>query len=104
MNLLDFTLIGLATWRVSSLLVTEAGPFDIFQRLRDWLRVYPVKTGDEVVCQSESAAFGMFCCIWCMSVWISALMLAVHTVAPVVVWWLAVSALAIVAQQVVHRA
>ncbi len=100
MTPLDFILVGLATWRLSSLLVSEAGPFDVFQCLRDALKVYPVKAGEDVECKSEHAAWGMFCCVWCMSVWVSALMLALYTAAPVLIWWLAVSALAIAVQRV----
>lgn len=34
MIVLDIILLGLATWRVTSLLVWEDGPFEVFARLR----------------------------------------------------------------------
>lgn len=100
----DFILIGMATWRLSSMLVNEAGPFDMFQTLRDKLGVYPVKVGDTVQCQSKHAIWGMFCCVWCMSVWVSALMLTLYTIAPIMVYWLAISTLAVIVQEALKRA
>lgn len=99
----DLPLLALATWRLSSMLVNEVGPFDIFQRLRDALKVYPAEQDGAVICKSDGAAFGMFCCVWCMSVWCSAVLLALYPYAPVVIWWLAISALAIVLQEIVQR-
>lgn len=101
--MVDLLLLTLATWRLSSLLVSEDGPFDIFQRLRDALKVYPVKVNDEITCKAERPAFGMFCCVWCMSVWCSAILLVLYQFAPVVIWWLAISALVIVLQERIFK-
>jgi len=99
----DFLLIGMATWRLSSLLVDEAGPLDIFQTLRDKLGVYPAKVGDEVICKCKYPVFGMFCCVWCMSIWVSVLMLTLYTIAPFLVQLMAVSTLAIGVNELVKK-
>lgn len=60
-------LLVLATWRLSSLLVNEDGPLDIFVKLRKYIGVetnaYGVDVGQNVVAK-------VFTCIWCMSVWV----------------------------------
>lgn len=60
-------LIGcLVTWRIASLLVHEAGPFDMFGRLRD-------ATG--IAYDEQSQRYGknvvaeMLLCLWCTSIW-----------------------------------
>lgn len=52
--LILLTLI-LATWRVTSLLVQEGGPYHIFTRLR----TLPYPIGGE----------GVLTCVWCCSMW-----------------------------------
>lgn len=58
----------LAVWRVSSLLVNEVGPFEIFARFR---YAIGVRTGEYLICYGKGIA-GAFCCIWCISVWVAA--------------------------------
>jgi hypothetical protein len=59
----------LATWRLSELLVDEAGPFDIFHKLRRFVGVeydeHSRKTASNNVAK-------LFLCILCMSVWCGA--------------------------------
>lgn len=51
-------LIGiLATWRISALLCFDAGPFDIFQRLRD-------------LAERWEFLSGLLGCLWCTSMWV----------------------------------
>lgn len=57
-------LIGLTIWRLSSLLVEEEGPFDVFEKLRRFLGV--PETGEV-----EGLVPKLFSCIWCMSVWVA---------------------------------
>jgi hypothetical protein len=49
MTLLTLLILILATWRISSLLTNEEGPFEILSRLRKLT--------------------GAFDCLWCMSIW-----------------------------------
>ena len=57
-NYLDLIVFGLATWRISTMLINEDGPFDVFFRIREW-------TGD------EGFFADLFSCVWCMSVWVA---------------------------------
>lgn len=59
----------LATWRISSLLVYEDGPFEIFERLRHRAGVvYNEHSQRE---GTNDLAKGLTC-LWCVSVWVSA--------------------------------
>lgn len=67
----------LATWRVTSLLVQEPGPYRIFARLREQQR------GTEVGKALE--------CIWCTSVWAAVFIVILDRFYPRLVDMLAVS-------------
>lgn len=74
----DLVVLGLAAWRLASMLVDEAGPGAVFARLRHrvGLRQIPIKA-DGVVTVSRVATTPvaeLFSCVWCMSVWTAALM------------------------------
>lgn len=66
---MNFLLVSLAVWRLTSLLAREEGPFLIFTKLRDKLGVKY---------DSLSRAYGttffskLILCPWCLSIWISA--------------------------------
>ncbi len=77
-NLLDALALILATWRLTSLLVQEDGPFQVFARLRDTL-----------------PHGGLLTCIWCCSVWTAALLYLLYLYIQWPVWILAISAGAI---------
>ena len=53
----ELIIITLATWRLSYMLVTEEGPYQILTRLR-----------------ARFALGGLTDCIYCMSVWVALLM------------------------------
>lgn len=76
--MLDTIKLALATWRLSSLLVQESGPFDVFGKLR-----------------GKTTVGGMLDCVWCTSIWVAALLVLVSRVARWPVDVLAVSAAAI---------
>lgn len=57
-------LVGLAAWRVSSLLLYEDGPWAAFARLRSAAGVE--RSGE------MTGLATLFSCVWCMSVWIGA--------------------------------
>ena len=61
--MLELVLLGLATWRVSYLLLEDDGPFLVFARLR---RAVGADRPGEVT----GLAF-VFTCIYCMSVWVA---------------------------------
>ena len=57
-NYFDLIILGLSTWRISSMFINEDGPFDIFFRIREWI-------GDEGFFAS------LFSCVLCLSVWVA---------------------------------
>ncbi len=80
---LRFLVAALATWRVTSLLIAEDGPFHVFAWWRKQIAQTPL--------WSEA-----FSCMWCLSVWVG---LLATVIALSSVWWLlwplALSAVAI---------
>lgn len=78
LSALDLLILALASWRLASLLVQEAGPLDVFARFR-----------------AHSTLAGLLDCVWCASVWTAAGMLLlwwIGGIAQVFVYALAVSA------------
>ena len=65
--LIEIFILGLAIWRLSSLLTLEDGPFDIFTTLRMYAGVYDL---DE-----DGRPKGFFArtldCLWCVSLYLS---------------------------------
>lgn len=86
MNWFDVLLMGLATWRISSIVANEDGPYEIFKRLRLWAGEYVQKdyvpTSDEGIWtvregeRNATTPWGKgLVCIFCVSVWIGSLFL-----------------------------
>jgi len=65
--MLDFILVALATWRLSSLLVKEDGPGDILGKLR---AKAGVKYDDFSRPYGNNVLAGILSCVWCCSVWV----------------------------------
>lgn len=64
-------ILGLATWRISNLLVNEDGPFDFFARLRSALGV----KYDETSRPYGTNVFSkLWTCVWCISPYVGALL------------------------------
>lgn len=75
---LGLGVLGLATWRLSSLLIRERGPFDVFVFLRAAAGVEHDDAGGPIA-WPDTTLGGLFACVWCMSVWIGLLLLGVWT-------------------------
>lgn len=94
---MHYLILAMATWRLSSLLVNEDGPADIFKHLRAFVGV---QDADE----QPHALAGAFVCIWCMSVWTGALLGLAWLAWPAQTMWaalpLALSAAAIAMDRV----
>jgi len=90
-NYLDILILGLATWRISHMVVWEDGPFDIFQK---------------IVTFTEKWRFtkSLFSCVWCLSVWIGAILALSAIIDKTVTVYLmlpfALSAVAILLEQI----
>lgn len=106
MNLVDFIVLCLATWRVSSLLVAETGPFDMFLKLREAVGI----THDEdkkVAVIPERFLPQLLSCMWCTSVWVGFLLTIFHNILPYISAWivfpLALSAGAIAVERILEK-
>jgi hypothetical protein len=63
----EIAILALATWRISSLLVREDGPFYLFMRLRHKVGVRYDKLSQPYA--TNEVARGLLC-LWCTSVWV----------------------------------
>ena len=102
MKIEEFVWLGLATWRLASLLVNEKGPFDMFVRIRAGVGIVEMRLDDkpEVYTAVPDTFLGkLFDCVWCCSLWIGLALTVLYFFAPVITMWgtfpLALSALAI---------
>lgn len=69
MELTSLLIFGLATWRISSLLVNEAGPGNVFLKLRNLFGFSHDKSKNKAII--PDGFFGeLFSCIWCCSLWV----------------------------------
>lgn len=71
-QLVKFILYSFAAWRLAWMLVHERGPGNIFQDIRRHLGVETVNEHGYPDCDDTEPRFGMFCCVFCMSIWTSA--------------------------------
>lgn len=75
----DLLILSLAVYRITMLLVTEYGPYNILERFRQWVGVYYddnlQRTGSNEVAKALT-------CVWCSSVWIGGVVGIVYGVWP----------------------
>lgn len=95
---LEFVVITLMVWRISSLLTAERGPFDLLGKLRDTVGVYYDEMSQ---CQGRNEVAKALCCIWCTSVWIGLVAALVFYPSAWLLYGLALSAGAIVVERIV---
>jgi len=97
MSIVELVLLGFATWRLTSLLYREEGPFGIFVKLREKLGIQhidgkPCIYPDRFWCK-------LFSCVWCLSVWVSATFVVWYiflpSVAIIFALWLSLSTITI---------
>lgn len=70
----------LAVWRFSSLVVHEAGPLDLFLRVRMYAGAYAVG-------EQSNLAVGIQC-MWCVSMWVGIAVTLAHGTVLGWGWWL----------------
>ncbi len=121
MSLTYLVVLALATWRLSSLLVEEDGPFGVFRSLRAFVGAGEFSqhgmdatrlTHQEIekvmmrAGRPESFLAGLLSCVWCTSIWAGAfwVILALFLPAPTfyVALVFALSAAAIFLQESTH--
>lgn len=69
MEISHLIIYGLATWRISSIIVREDGPFHMFLRVRKMAGIIHDIDGNPI--QSPDGFFSeLLFCVWCSSVWV----------------------------------
>ena len=99
-------IVALATWRITSLLVNEDGPYDIFARIRKFIGVYYDEMNEP---QGKNVIAEAITCIWCASVWIAFAVsffafeygANIHWFVDFVLHWLGLSAAVILIERIV---
>lgn len=76
---MDFIILTLACWRISSLFVNEQGPFEIFDRLR-WLA--GVRHNEFNVAYSTNVIGGALACLWCFSLSVGIILMITYSFYP----------------------
>jgi hypothetical protein len=69
LSLVEFAIYALATWRISSLLVDEPGPFRMFIKLRNMVGITH-DMDDNVAMVPDTFFAGILSCVWCCSIWV----------------------------------
>lgn len=68
MDISEFIILSLATWRISSMWVEEEGPFCIFEKLR---RLLGVRQDEDGYSYGINEIGHTLSCIWCTSIWVA---------------------------------
>lgn len=76
---MDLVLLGLATWRLTSLLIQEDGPWDFLARFRHWLGV---RYDERSLPYGLNTLAALFTCMWCGSVWTGGVLAVAYWVLP----------------------
>lgn len=93
----QYLLIGLAAWRLTSLLSSEAGPFDVFQRIREMFGVTH-DDGGVVFGVPQTFMAMLITCPWCLGVWMAAGCWILWEVEPVIVGVFAASSIVVIVE------
>lgn len=90
MDIFRFAVLALAIWRISNMLVNEDGPWMAFEHLRLRVGLQPAPCEE---CTRETDPPGqmpgsLFSCVWCLSVWVGAVVALLALLLPGVMFWL----------------
>lgn len=100
----DVIVAALATWRISHMLLYENGPFRALRRLRVMLGVMYYSDDSNDVASSK---YEITTCVWCLSVWVGAVVGVLWLLTPVWSFWVtlpfALSAGAVVLDKLVKK-
>ena len=106
MTLVDVLVLALATWRLTSLLLNERGPWALLARLRALGGVEHDRDGEPVSWPATEVGT-LLGCHWCSSVWVGLGLAGLYLLAPglalVLSLPLALSAAVILVQEVMQH-
>lgn len=72
---MDFFILALATFRISSLVAEEDGPFGVFEGFRKTVGVRRDEKGENYGTNNFSVGL---VCIWCNSIWIAVAFMGIY--------------------------
>lgn len=81
MDWLTLLVLALATWRLSSMIVREAGPFFIFRKIREATGITHEENG-AILTVPDNLLAGLISCMWCTSVWMGAIWIVLWVFLP----------------------
>lgn len=99
MSLFGLLAIILATWRLSHLFVHEAGPFNMFTKLRELFGIQHDVDGD-IQMIPDKLLPQLFSCIPCISIWMAGIIYLIWWIEPIPIYILAASAGAMVVNNI----
>ena len=89
---------GLATWRLSHLLVEEDGPWDLLYKLRSATGIEYDLAEDNGVVVSYHPSWNPLHCVWCTSLWVAPVMYVAWFVVPAIPSIIALSGIACIVE------
>lgn len=72
LNAIDLIVLSLAVWRLSSLFAAEEGPWEIFEKIRQFSGVKYKEVPPYEMYGTNVVSRGLIC-VWCNSIWIGLL-------------------------------
>lgn len=105
-DMFQLLIFGLATWRISSLLVNESGPGDIFVKLREDLGFTHDDEKHKLMIP-EGFWGDLLSCVWCCSLFVAAGWVGFYILLPGLATWIALvfalSTMAVLVQCVTEK-
>ena len=99
----ELIILGLATWRLTSLIVNEDGPFELLLRLR---YVLGVRYDEHSEVYGTNVIAKALMCVWCASLWVAAFWAVLFLIYPkigtIIALPFALSAVAIMIERLVN--
>jgi len=83
MELTTLLVYVLATWRVASLFVHEAGPGDLFFYMRKFAGIEH-DDDKQITIIPDNFLAGVLSCVWCSSLWVAAFWILFDMLLPVI--------------------
>ena len=92
-NWFEFLILALTTWRITSLLVSEKGPADVFVKFREWAGVkwHTNAKGQRTTRYGTNWVASGLTCAWCTSVWVGFGLLPAYLIFPNLTLWFGLS-------------
>jgi hypothetical protein len=83
----SFILLALSTWRMSSMVRDESGPYDMFGKLRESIGLIEIyDNGERELISNGTLLADIVSCFWCLSVWIGGIIAFLAVILGLISW------------------